>query len=141
MHIKNPGGATGLQMVEPSGQATGGALRQERAKVFHFGGVCSGGCKGEGPQPPSFIESGPTVSDWTHLRPEHSLPDGMDAFESQVPAQPLAGSKVVCGVEEPFWAHVAAFAVMLAGREQDPVGGAHEHVPQSIGASTSAWPS
>jgi hypothetical protein len=47
----------------------------------------------------------------------------------------------VCGVEALFDAQVAAFAVMLAGRLHEPVGGEHEHVPQSMGATRSAYPS
>jgi hypothetical protein len=91
--------------------------------------------------PLSFIASGPMVSDWTHFTPEQSFPEGIEAFVSHVPSHPPAGSKVVCGVEAPLRAHVAAFAVMVVGSEQEPVGDVQVQVPQLMGASRSAWPS
>jgi hypothetical protein len=81
------------------------------------------------------------LSDWTHLMPAHSFPEAIEVSASQPPVQLLAGSNDVCAVEAPFCAHVAALAVIVEGSPHEPAGDEHVHVPQSKGASRSAWPS
>jgi hypothetical protein len=104
-----------------------------RANVFHVGVFCAGGC--EAVHPVSLIVSGAMVSDWTHLTPEHSLPEGIESFVSHAPSQPMVGSNAVCVVEPVFSAHVAAFAAIVKGSVHVPLGALHVHVPQSVGAS------
>src|SRR5579863_1834196 len=128
MHTRKPG-ASGKQLrPEPSGHTAAVGVKHMPMPATAIGGVYVG--VGEGVQPTSFSVTGAMVSDWTQSAPAQSLPEGMDSFVSQLPSQPLAGLNGVCGVEAPLCAQFAAFAVIVAGSEQVPVGALHVQGPQ-----------
>src|SRR5262249_278892 len=139
-HVRNPGGATARQIPAPPSHPNLGTAWHECTNVCHVGVLCTGAC--EGIQPPvSLTASGPIVPDWTQSTPPQSLPALTATLLSPDPAHPPAGSKGVCGVDPLLSAQVAAFAVIVAGSVQDPVGGVQVHAPQVMGALRSAWPS
>jgi len=113
-------------------------MRQDMPSVFQVGGAGAFGWGGV--HEPGFTARGPIVTDWTQCSPEQSFPDGIASFVSQAPAHPLAGAKGVCGVDAPFCAQGAALAVIVEGSAHEPAGCPQVHVPQSAGASMSAFP-
>src|SRR4051812_9961913 len=88
-HTRNPepGAGTAVQTAVECMHGSYGTRLHARTKVFHVGVLCGGGCC-SGAHPPSLIVSGAIVSDWTHLMPEQSLPEGIDSFVSHVPSHP-----------------------------------------------------
>src|SRR5262249_23489061 len=126
MQTRKPGGVAARQLPCPPLHETRGSASHARAKVCQKGAACAFGV--EGVHPPSEIASDPIVRDCTHSTPEQSLPEAMAVLVSHAPDQLAAGSNVVCVVAALFSAHVAAFAVMVVGRLQEPVGDVHEHI-------------
>src|SRR5262249_37689933 len=127
------------QLPAPPSHPNLGTAWHARTKVCHVGALCIGGC--EGVQAVSLTMSSPIVRDCTQSTPPQSLPEGIDSLASHAPVHPVDGSNGGWGVA-PLWsAQVAAFAVSVAGSAHEPVGGVQVHVPQSMGALRSAWPS
>src|SRR6185437_960850 len=138
MHTLNPGAAAGAHESRLLGHSKVGLIRHDMPTVFHVGGA--GICALEGAHVPSSTVSAPIVTDWTQWTPEQSLPDGIASVVSHAPAQPLAGSKGVCGVDAPFCAQEAALAVIASGSAHEPCGCPQVQAPHPGGASMSAYP-